>query len=211
MNTEANALSRHQDQSEWMLDPLIAQTFFVKFGCPKIDLLASARTRQVRRYFSADLNGQRALGIDAFLQNWEDLGFPLYAFPPPMLIPSVLARVHQVCAELILITPWWPRAPWLLELMTMSIHIPYRLPIRQDAIMDVTSNTPLAGLDKLRMTAWFISAEPFRNEACQLMWPHSYSLHGNQQHSSHTRQHGTCGADDVADRAWTLLPLLRPI
>ena len=36
-------------------------------------------------------------------------------------------------------------------------------------------NTSLAGLDKLRMTAWFISAEPFRNEACQLMWPHSYS------------------------------------
>ena len=128
-----------------------------------------------------------------------------------MLIPLVLASVHQVRAELILITLWWPGAPWLPELMTMSIHIPYRLPIRQDAIMDVTSNTPLAGLDKLRMTAWFISAEPFRNEACQLTLPHSYSLRGNQQHSSHTRQHGTCDADGVADRAWTLLPLLRPI
>ena len=205
MNTEADALSRHQDQSEWMLDPVIAQNLFLRFGRPKIDLFASAQTRQVRRYFSADLRDRTALGIDAFLQSWEDLGSPLYAFPPPMLIPLVLARVHQLSAQMILITPWWPRAPWLPELMTMSVCIPYRLPIHQTSVIDVTSNTPLAELDKLRMTAWLISAEPFKNEASHLIWPHSYSRHGNRPHSNHTHQHGTCGVDGVADRAWTLL------
>ena len=61
MNTEADALSRHQDQSEWMLDPVIAQNLFLRFGRPKIDLFASAQTRQVRRYFSADLRDRTAL------------------------------------------------------------------------------------------------------------------------------------------------------
>ena len=209
MNMEADALSRHQDLSEWMLDPVIAQNLFLRFGRPKIDLFASAQTRQVRRYFSADLRDLTALGIDAFLRSWEDLGSPLYAFPPPMLIPLVLARVHQLSAQKILITQWWPRAHWLPELMTMSVCIPYRLPIHQTSVIDVTSNTPLAELDKLRMTAWLISAESFKNEASHLIWPPSYSRHGDRPHSNHTHQHGICGVDGVADRAWTLLPLLQ--
>ena len=62
---------------------------------------------------------------------------------PPMLIPLVLARVHQFRVSVIIVTPWWTRAPWILELMSLSVSLPFRLP-KGRSILDITYNTELS-------------------------------------------------------------------
>ena len=110
LNMEADALSRQKDSAEWMLTTSVARKLFLVLGYPVVDLFASARTKQVRQYFTTDRHDHRALGTDALHHKWEFRGSPLYAFPPPMLIPLVLARIHQYKTVMIIVTPWWPRS-----------------------------------------------------------------------------------------------------
>ena len=110
---------------------------------------------------------------------------------PPMLVPLVLVRMHQFQVTMILITPWWPP-----ELMALSITLPRRLQANNTTLIEATSGLPLAEQDKLKMTAWVVSADPFRRQDCPLRWPHS------------SGQHRDSGARGVAERAWILLPHL---
>ena len=143
LNTEADALSRQKNTSDWMLEPALARRIFRQFGRPLIDLFASRRSKQVSKYFTSDRHDLGALGTDALHQNWNYKGALLYAFPPPMLIPLVLAHVHQFRVSGILVTPWWTRAPWIPELMSLSVSLPFRLPERR-SILDITYNTELS-------------------------------------------------------------------
>ena len=71
LNTEADALSRQKDTSDWMLEPAIARRIFRQFGRPLIDLFASRRSKQVSKYFTSDRHDLGALGTDALHQNWN--------------------------------------------------------------------------------------------------------------------------------------------
>ena len=188
MNTEADALSHQQDQAEWMLHRNVARKIFAHFGRLVVDLFASADTKQVHQYYTIDRHDPEALGTDAMHQQWDFNHQLLYAFPSPMLVPLVLVREHQFQATMILITPWWPRALWLPELMTLSIRLPRRLPSNNTTLLEATSGLPLAGHDKLKMTAWHVSADPSKRLDYPLKWPHSYGRHGSQVHASSTAQ-----------------------
>ena len=100
MNIEADALSRQQDQAEWMLHRNVAKKIFAHFGRPVVDLFASADTKQVHQYYTIDRHDPDALGTDAMHQRWDFNHQLLYAFPPPRLVPLVLVRVHQFQATL---------------------------------------------------------------------------------------------------------------
>ena len=133
-----------------------------------IDLFASRRSKQVSKYFTPDQHDLRALGTDALYQNWNYKKALLYAFPPPMLIPLVLARVHEFRVSVILGTPWWSRAPGIPELMSLSVFLPFRIPEGR-SIRDITYNTELS----LLMVAWNISTAPSRRQGCRIKWPAS--------------------------------------
>ena len=94
LNTEADALSRQKKASELMLSHSFSRRIFRVIGFPVVDLFASAQTKQVRHYFSADRHDRAAMGTDALHQSWDIQGTLIYAFPPPMLIPLVVPRIH---------------------------------------------------------------------------------------------------------------------
>ena len=56
-----------------------------------------------------------ALVIDVLSMNWNLLH--AYAFPPTILIPSVLAKIRQSRFTIILIAPLWPQRPWFSEVL----------------------------------------------------------------------------------------------
>ena len=114
LNTEADALYRQTKTAEWMLTYPSARPISRTTGYTTADL-----------YFSTDRQDHAALGTDALHHEWEIY----YVFPPPMLIPLVLARIHRCYATMILlVNPWWPRAPRLSKLINLSVRLPYRLP-----------------------------------------------------------------------------------
>ena len=64
---------------------------------------------QTSLYVSPVLDNH-ALAIDALSINWNFLH--AYAFPPTILIPSVLAKIRQCQCSIVLIAPLWPQCPW---------------------------------------------------------------------------------------------------
>ena len=180
INTQADALSRSKEPDEWMLN----------------------------QYFSTDRCDPHSLGTDALHHDWDFQSKLLYAFLPPNLIPLVVGRVHHIKSQMILITPWWPRAPWLPELIELSVRLPHRLPECRDTILNLTTNTGLKDYHKLNMMVWLISARPSETEGSNLKWPDLFRMPGNPLQKSSTPPSGDSGRHGVAEKALMQLPLL---
>ena len=52
-----------------------------------------------------------------------------YAFPPTILIPSILAKICQSQCRIVLIAPFWPQRPWFSELLQLLVSAPIHLPL----------------------------------------------------------------------------------
>ena len=68
-----------------------------------------------------------ALAVDALSMNWYYLH--AYAFPPTILIPSVLEKIRQYQCRIVLIAPFWPQQLWFSELLKLLVSAPIRLPL----------------------------------------------------------------------------------
>ena len=185
---------------------IVARKIFSTYCLPTIDLFASGRNKQVNQSFSTDRHDPHALGIDALQQSWDFKNQLLYAFPPTGVIPLVLRRVYKLSSQMILVTPWWPRAPWLPELIRLSVRLPFRLPESLDTILNLTTNRTLPDYHKLHMMVWLISAQPSDSGGgggwlMSLKWPDFFKTIRFRQDSL-SRQFG------VAERALMQLPLL---
>ena len=98
--------ARGKKTSEWFINPIVTRRMFRRFGHPQIDLFASNRSAQVETYFSLDRRDKLSTGTSALNQTWA---FNLmYAFPPPHIIPLILARMKECKGTLILVTPFGP-------------------------------------------------------------------------------------------------------
>jgi len=105
-NVEADCLSRGQQVKEWCLRPALAHRVFRDVGYPQWDLFASGESSLAPSFFSITKEAT-SQGTDALLQDWSSLQGPLYAFPPPQLMPRVLSKVVVERVDLIIITPCW--------------------------------------------------------------------------------------------------------
>jgi len=105
-NIEADSLSRGKQMQEWCILPQVASQIFSQVGWPRWDLFASQASAQATLYFSID-NQDNSQGMDALLQDWAQLKGPLYAFPPPQLIPQTLSKLVVEQVALTLIAPCW--------------------------------------------------------------------------------------------------------
>jgi hypothetical protein len=163
-NVAADAKSRGKEESEWWLRPEVARALFRKWGTPDIDLFASRRTAQCRRYFTLDQKDSEASGIDAFRQPWAQFRLT-YAFPPPQLIPAVLARLSQEKTRMILIAPWWEEASWFPELKTLTMGSPWKLKMDPCPVLETMTGKCVPNPDRLKLTAWVISGEHWKGKA----------------------------------------------
>ncbi|KAE8585826.1 hypothetical protein XENTR_v10021466 [Xenopus tropicalis] len=95
------------------------------WGLPHIDLMASEKNYKIKHFFSR-VPSARAVGIDAFSQNWRNLW--AYIFPPFPIIFKVLRKILVSHMDVIAIIPDWPRRPWYPLLRRLCICQPLRLP-----------------------------------------------------------------------------------
>ena len=106
-NLVADFLSRGKFlPSEWTLNPLIFQKICqVLVPRPDIDLFASTLNFQLPKY-CARCRDPHAWKVDALSFRWS--GLPLYAFPPFLILPTVLEKVAQEGADMALVAPFLP-------------------------------------------------------------------------------------------------------
>lgn len=68
-----------------------------------------------------------AEAVDALCSPWPS-GLLLDAFPPLPLIAKVVRKLLEEKAELLLLTPPWPRRPCFADLVSLSVAPPWRIP-----------------------------------------------------------------------------------
>ena len=131
-NVEADGESRRYEiHTEWKLN---SNLFY--FICnnlnfyPNIDLFASSLNSQLPCYMSYRPD-PGSTAIDSFLEDWSDLHF--YAFPPFIIIPRVLQKIHHERATGILIVPDWPSQPWFIQVRRITEKFTI-LPPRKDML-----------------------------------------------------------------------------
>lgn len=203
-NTVADSLSRDKE-TEWHLNPAVAEEIFRRYGTPHIDLFASQRTAQLPRYMSLERSDKRAFAVDAFSQRWT---FPLlYAFPPPTLVPTVLNKLQDSTSRMLLIAPCWSDAPWLPVLLKRAYDIPSRLPTTLGTIRNMATGYPVKDLETLRLVAWPLCGGQ-QEFPCQPEHSLPWKTAGGKEHVDNTCQSGESGRGGVLTSIWTQLPSL---
>lgn len=118
------------------------------WGRPLIVLFDSSKNAKVKNFFSI-----HSLDLDAFAFLWlEDL---LYAFPLFRLIPKVIHKVKASSANIILIALASAKRSWLVSLQNLSTATPWRLPRRNDLLIQGDLCHPQ--VNHLSLTAWLLS------------------------------------------------------
>ena len=125
-NAHADALSRLAPD-RWAITVAgtwvdrICNRFGVK---PTVDAFATIHNTRFPRFFSRFAQ-PTAAGQDAFLQDWRSEEC-LWAFPPPALLPRVLAKARAESATMVLIALAWnslPEFPLLRRLASSTWHV----------------------------------------------------------------------------------------
>ena len=132
LNVIADKLSRHNQviQTEWSLSQQVFRLLFSSWALPQLDLLATRFNHKLPRFVSPD---PTAWAVDALSISWENLD--VYAFPPVALLNQVVSKVmDQGCRRMVLIAPDWPNMAWFWDLVTLSVQIPFQLPLLKDLV-----------------------------------------------------------------------------
>ncbi|XP_058810379.1 uncharacterized protein LOC131675418 [Phymastichus coffea] len=136
-NGIADRLSRKKPIPEWHLLIETRNKIFKKWGTPEIDLFASKRSMVVDRYVSLNPKDHRALFIDAFSKTWK---FKLvWVFPPPSLIPRVLAHLNKCQGNYVIIAPMWNQTFWMSNLMNRSKEPPMEITDLNKVLIDLST------------------------------------------------------------------------
>ena len=155
-NILADQLSRRDQviQTEWMLSAQVLEQLWQRWSRPLIDAFATCLTRRLPDYYSPVPDPQ-ARAIDALSVSWE--GPPLYMFPPTPLLHIVLRKLlSHPHAEVILIFPRNPQAPWfplLLRLLNRPGAQLVQLPPRDDLIAQPITGVLMPNVQALNFHA----------------------------------------------------------
>ncbi|CAK1585578.1 unnamed protein product [Parnassius mnemosyne] len=153
-NCTADHLSRGRRLSEWHLLPAVTNQLFHRWGIPDVDLFASAETAVVSRYVSLDWKDNLAIFPNAFSQDWNfRLG---WIFPPPSLIPRVLAQLNRAKGHYILIAPLWEKTFWLADLKNRALEPPVTIEKISENLVDTATGLPPPQADQLNLQAWLV-------------------------------------------------------
>lgn len=153
-NGIADRLSRKKSLPEWHLLSEARHQIFRQWGVPEIDLFASKMSAVVKKYVTIDSRDHQATFIDAFSQIWK---FNLaWIFPPPNLIPRVLAHLNHCQGQFILIAPKWDQTFWMADLMNKSQKSPITIKDLDRYLIDLSTGQPPSQVEKIILQAWMI-------------------------------------------------------
>ncbi|XP_047537164.1 uncharacterized protein LOC125071117 [Vanessa atalanta] len=153
-NVIADRLSQGKQPAEWHLLPRATTEVFRKWGRPEIDLFATKETAVVPNYVSIDCRDRSANYIDAFSRPWvHQLA---WVFPPPALIPRVLAHLNKAVGTYLIVAPDWPRAFWLQDLKSRALDVPHELQNLTENMIDVVTSRPPPQAETLTLKVWKI-------------------------------------------------------
>jgi hypothetical protein len=108
-NIQADAASRFLSIPDWHLSPRVFDQISLLKSSPLIDLFASLRSAQSRRFFAWNAE-DRLEAIDALSQKWD---FSLaYLFPPIPLLKRVVRKLETSRGTFLLVTPFWDAQTW---------------------------------------------------------------------------------------------------
>ncbi|KAJ2939177.1 hypothetical protein O0L34_g8490 [Tuta absoluta] len=151
-NYHADRLSRYKTPSEWHLLPTVTQVLFEKWGTPTVDLFASRRAHVVPTYCSLDRADKQATFYDALSMQWKhELA---WLFPPPHLIPRVLAHLNRAQGTYIIVVPRWENAFWRPDLKSRAQDAPFTIRNLSKVLIDVTTMLPPAKVSEMTLEAW---------------------------------------------------------
>ena len=151
-NGIADRLSRKRTLPEWHLLPSATNEIFARWGVPDIDLFASANSAVVRHYVSLNCNDPYAVFIDAFSRPWQcSLG---WVFPPPNLLPRVLAHLNKCRGHFLIVAPRWDQTFWLADLTSRSKESPLTLQNLENVLIDLSTNLPPQQVEGLTLQVW---------------------------------------------------------
>ena len=120
LNVIADQESRTRpDSSVWALDQGVFARLNAQWEC-QVDLFSAEWNRKLPKFY-AWTPQSGAAGIYAFSVGWQNL--KSYAFPPFGLLPKSLAKVRREQATTVLVSPYWPSAPWFPLLLELAVDV----------------------------------------------------------------------------------------
>ena len=156
-NVLADALSRPDKPSptEWTLHPKAFRLICDSHHRPMVDLFATSFNNQLPIYVSP-IPDPAAWGVDALHLSWE--GLDAYAFPPPILLPRVVAKIQATQNLLLtLVAPYWPARPWFPALRSLVAAEPSPLPVWPQLLRHPHSRMFHPDPAKFSLAVWIIS------------------------------------------------------
>ena len=118
---------------EWSLHPEIVSQIWHIYGLASVDLFASSVNTKCPLWYSVRHESTVSLGVDALGHSPWPPGL-LYAFPPVVLLLSLLHRVRAERRTVIIVVPEEPRARWFPMLVRLAVLPPWLVPLRPDAL-----------------------------------------------------------------------------
>ena len=104
----------------------------------------------------------QAFAIDTFSVNWNRLH--AYAFPPTIMIPSVLNKIHQSQCRIVLKAPLWMQQTWFSEVLQLLVSAPVRLPLFPKLLAQAKGKFQHGNLPVLNLHAWELSSNQLEIE-----------------------------------------------
>ena len=124
--TIADCASRITDNFDYRfigMEKLLADN--PTWPAPSVDMFADRRNSICKRFFS-QTTSHGCIGVSTLETQWPRMDEVLYAFPPPHMLPRLLARCASEEGEgrlLYILVPVWEDQPWWLDIAPDSLHL----------------------------------------------------------------------------------------